>query len=161
LKSRGYIHRQARPIDKTLLFWGWSITKLGLCVKGKSITIYGGLGLSYAKKVCACPPPARNASQREAGGSLSPVCLARPWQAVRPRRGLRLRFQPVGLTGRRVEPTPRRAGGKDGVAGEACLFNNAPWWKLYLFSLNFDRLLHRIPCQFLNKNIIHQFYLWL
>ncbi len=23
--------------------------------------------------------------------------------------GLRLRFQPVGLTGRRVEPTPRRA----------------------------------------------------
>jgi hypothetical protein len=64
--------------DKTLLFRGWSIRKLGLCVKGKGITIYGGLGLSYVKKVCACPP------------SLSPVCLARPWQAVRLRRGLRL-----------------------------------------------------------------------
>jgi hypothetical protein len=51
--------------DKTLLFRGWSIRKLGLCVKGKGITIYGGLGLSYVKKVCACPPPARNASQRE------------------------------------------------------------------------------------------------
>ncbi len=41
--------------DKTLLFRGWSIRKLGLCVKGKGITIYGGLGLSYVKKVCACP----------------------------------------------------------------------------------------------------------
>jgi len=59
---------------------------LGLCVKGKGITIYGGLGLSYVKKVCACPPPARNASQREADGSLSPV-----------RHRLRLRRIPGGL----------------------------------------------------------------
>jgi len=50
--------------DKTLLFRGWSITKLGLCVKGKGITIYGGLGLSYVKKVCACPPSRAQASFR-------------------------------------------------------------------------------------------------
>jgi hypothetical protein len=50
--------------DKTLLFRGWSIRKLGLCVKGKGITIYGGLGLSYVKKVCACPPSRAQASFR-------------------------------------------------------------------------------------------------
>jgi len=36
--------------------------------------------------------------------------------------GLRLRFQPVGLTGRRVEPTPRRARSEiDGSALEFCV----------------------------------------
>ncbi len=54
---------------------------MGLCVKGKGITIYGGLGLSYVKKVCACPP------------SLSPV-----------RHRLRLRRIPGGL--RRVSDSP-------------------------------------------------------
>jgi hypothetical protein len=34
----------------------------------------------------ARPPPARNASQREAGGSALPICLARPRQAGRPAR---------------------------------------------------------------------------
>jgi len=33
--------------------------------------------------------------------------------------GLRLRFQPVGLTGRRVEPTPRRA--RSEIDGSALL----------------------------------------
>ena len=38
--------------DKNSLFVDRSIGNLLLCVKGKGITIYGGLGLSYVKEVC-------------------------------------------------------------------------------------------------------------
>jgi hypothetical protein len=42
---------------------------LSLCVKEKVSTTYVVPGLGYGERVCACLPPARNASQREAGGS--------------------------------------------------------------------------------------------
>jgi len=45
-----------------------NIGEVALHVKGKMSTIYPVIGLGYGGRACACPPPARNASQREAGG---------------------------------------------------------------------------------------------
>ena len=40
-------------------------------VKGKGPPTYSDFGLFGCAGACACPPPARNASQREVGGLLS------------------------------------------------------------------------------------------
>jgi len=40
---------------------------MALYVNGKVSATYAVLGLGYGGRSCACPSPARNASQREAG----------------------------------------------------------------------------------------------